>query len=1609
MKDGHTHMLQVQQPVNPITLLLTCIELAIVWMFNPFYVLGRDASHRLSALAAIPTHHPLVLLVPLVELLGITLVAFVAMKPLAIKAYLRTVQKAQERYRKMYTSLTSMDAMYDTPVTYYEHNPDPTVSNPGQSISVVSLPDLLRQQQDASLLLMGAPGAGKSLALRRCLFLYSQQRQDKIPVYVPLSHYSLFLKAHGPASPFKTAEEDADEQNSMPVVSPQQGTLLDFLYESDLPGMRQLRLYLKKLLEQGRLLLLCDGLNEVDPHFRTVIASELAELLLVTQNRLVITSREMDYREQQELIMLGNEGHIERAVIYPFQVEQVRQFIERYIQDQGRQGQHTAGQVMQMIDHSRLRYLCANPLILCTLMETIDKVGIERGKQLDTRGGLLQEYVAQLIEREQARSKWRRGAPAANDVVQLLSRIACAARWSNEPYALQLSAPEENVRRGAHFVVLADELLSWLEKHQAHSPFGPDQPSEPYDLTTLADILQFAQSAGLIDLNPDGVLSFRHTMLADYFVAEYFSANASNVQSSSPSQELLANAGYWSEPVALWAGLLDNPMQLAERFAVPGNVGGSFVAGQPGYLLQALALSLICIGVSWTPPKAEFRQETVISARLATMLANVMRDGSLREEMAGIFTRSAEEGAQEIYRSLIPLLMIEGIEEFLVLLDKNIVPGLLFAYLSDSADILAYEAQVKRLCRLLWRFGPLAVDQAAQLSQPVPGRSLRLRAAAINILGGTQVQSAVEPLIARLADTEQFIVDRAINALMRLGPEISLARLFQELENHTPGRITHQVHRAILTILDRFLAGRDTKKKITSAQYQRILEPIVLVLSSKYGAEPEIQQRARELLVRLAVGVGVPGLPTVLEDQNSESDRGGVRLIAPQEGGGPTLVVCMLIKYLSSSDEMMSRNVTWVLQEIGPAATPYLLEQLHQPPPEIVCMRIVEILKNVRDLRALPDILHLVADPSLLVQQQVAGALRTYSPASIPGLIELGLSDASENAAERAANILGSIGNEVVVPVSQALSPIVPGRTRLLVQVLDQVHDARAIPALITLLKAGPDEHPDPLLTISVIRALSRFSDVGPPLAGALVAAILDVLSNSQPQIYEEAIDALSSLGVVALDALITALDVPEETVTATRVRRAILGMLPFPGEPLLNAVARSSDAQAQQIMTVFRTQGIDAAYVLVQHLFERDGRVRGYIRRTLSEMQGPIVVPALLEVLHRPVWHDVVAELLLQFSEAIPPMVNLLGDAERAAAAAAILPRFGPAILSPLLSALDDPRMTVQEYAQNIIVALVRNNPAALSDVVHLFILSLPLRAHEAILEVLTNDLVDVSVPALLDGLEDAHLVEDVSEALVRLARRRDWQRTVLNGLLESLRNEKRRRGAETALIKAGALAVWSVGELITDQDQAVAQAARHILREIGAPALPFIWAAHGDTANRARREAAIDVFHSMPTEAIKDALVELLRSDQPEDISMAQALLLERIHDEAALPQANQEMIPALLEYVQVHDREIASLRVIALLFLLGGDAVVRNLVHVLYDNPDHHEQLAHAFLFLGEEARKALADILNDSVAPARLRAEAVSMLGLLGPEREVYEYAQSLSTYGLTTNRTSVLNL
>ncbi len=1255
---------------------------------------------------------------------------------------------------------------------------------------------------------------------------------------------------------------------------------------------------------------------------------------------------------------------------------------------------------------------------------------------LDTRGSLLQAYVMQRITNEQRQPPWNTETPpAAEELVRFLSTVACAARWSGSFNAIQLVPQSGHVQPATDHggsEIVAEALLAWLDEHSAHSAFSLEQLPQTFDQQSVAHMLRFAQRAALLDINADGMLSFRHEMIAAYFCAEYFQAldsvgstgSANNVNSkrsiptSSVTQQFLSDVEQWSEVIALWAGLLDNPTELAENFIALGLLDGH--TGPRQHRLSALAFSLICAGAAWRLPQAEathFTQDMQLPTRVVDSMTTVVRNAPAREQLAQLFTLCAEEGGQEIYRSLLPLVMVEGIEEFLLLIDGTFVTDLLFTQLIETVEIFAYDAYVRRLCRVLGMLGSSVVDRASELSQRAPSRSLRLRAAAINILGSTHDASAVEPLIGRLSDSEPSVVERAIHALIRLGPALTLQAISAVLENTAGGK---QAHRAALTILERFLSDKTTKNlaaikpgtalvepQAQSLNNVRILHTIIATLAAPYASEPATQQQSKAILIRLGQQDNI-ALSLEVAQPNA------------QLTSIPSVLIGLLTRYLSSNDDTMVRNAIQVLVQIGDDAVPTLLEQLNlqnSQLPEIVRVHMVEVLRTIYSPRALPTILRLLADSSLLVQQQVALALAAYQPGSITGLIDIVVAGDNDMVAEKAAHLLGDMGTSTVEPIMQSLSHLTPvvssrldaRRIRLLVYILERIHDARAIAVLVRMLVAAQTAQPEPLLVVAVIHALGQFQDeqVVPPL--------IATLEHSHPQVYEEAIDALSHLGDLAFSPLIAALDVGQETIATPRIRRAILGMNPFPAERLITALQQSDRAthrmfQVQQILAILRAQGADAAQVMVNHLFDNDSRLRDYTRRALSEMDAAIVVPALLEALDHEAWCEGLAELLLNYPEAISPLVALLGDMDRCDAALAILPRYGVMVLPALISALDNANLVIQEQTQGIITTLVHQDVSVLSQVVRLFATALPLRAHEALLEVLTNELADVSIPALLDGLEDAQLIEDVSIALARLANKRSAQPEVIQGLLDALHYEERRRGAETALIKIGGLAVQPVGDLITDPDEEVAAAAQHVLGAIGVPALSFIWAAHGDISNRPRREAAMSVFQGMPTDVIKDALVQLLSSELPDDMSMALSLLVERIHDENTLSPENQEMVPTLLEYVQIYEGERISMRIAALLVLLGGASIVNHIIQILYNHSEEYmysEQLLAILFFLRRESQNALAGLLNDPHAPTPLRAEAIALLGMMGRSKDVVDYAQSLSNYGLAAGRNNIL--
>jgi HEAT repeat protein len=1200
--------------------------------------------------------------------------------------------------------------------------------------------------------------------------------------------------------------------------------------------------------------------------------------------------------------------------------------------------------------------------------------------------------------------------------VLFLSELACAARCTNNANAIQIPV---SGKKKIRFADLASGLQTWLSEHPAQrlaalqavetlslttSDSGDDLSQapehslhEPYSQEALARLLQFTQNATLIEISPGGILSFRHELIAAYFVAEYFIAQGVTGKTTSvPPEEnsaIIRTPEYhWDvgaqfiAPIALWAGLLDDPEEYAKRFV-------TFGQQNPAFNIEALTLALACIGVAYIPPQADNARQLVLPSNLEAAVATVVQDEQACNALALLFTRFAVEGAQEIYQSLFPLLMITGIEELVARLNPEVVLDLLFKYLCGVVDDAAYETMVKRLVRVLGHCGAGAVPRASELSQSLPGRSGRLRSAAINVLGGTDQDSAVEPLNLCLRDSNRSIVGRAANALIRLGPGHSFTRLIQELEDRTPSSAREQVHWTVLHILERFLNEPDATRQLTPSQHLRLVSTLLHVLTSNYA--PEDQQKAREMLVKQARDAGV--------------SVAGERAVE------------FLVHHLSSDDDTKARATLKTLKEVGPAATPYLLEQLKQQTPEMARMRFVEVLADVRDPRALPYLLRSLDDPALVVQQQIALALRSFAPESVSGLIDCVLHSESDLVATRAEQILGDIGDEVTTPVIQALTPIVPGRTHLLVQVLERIRNPQAVPALIALL-----EHPlqspqvDQALQVAVVHALRQFADE------RVVAPLLEMLTRSNPLIYEGSINALSYLEDVALNGLVAALDsevtverqealledasrevvqleVAQQNVLTSRIERAILGMAHFPGERLLEVLSQGSNAQVQHAINIFLAKGAEGAQVLVEHLFDPDRHLQNYVRYILGEMDGQVVVPALLEVLNHPEpsWRAVITELLLNHPrEAISPLVGLLNDDERGDAAEVVLLEFGPAVLPYMLPGLDTLNNRAQERARRIVVTLVLQMPELVREVVQLFNLSPPQRARQALLDLLTNELVDISIPALLEGLEDAHLLGATSEALVYLVNIDEMRgETVINELLAALRMEQRRHGAEITLVEIGEKAVPGVGNLITDPDAPVARAAQNILCEMGVPAFSFIWAAHSDTSNRARRTAARSIFRRMRTVVITDELVRLLKSNDTDDISMALALLIERINDEMLQSNGEHEMIPSLLEHVQTHSDELANLRIIALLLLLGGNTVVDHMIEVLYNYPNHQQILIYAFLLLGEVGEEVLLEILHDPDAPTQLRAESASMMGILAPNVDIHESASMLGEYGL----------
>jgi len=1451
-------------------------------------------------------------------------------------------------------------------------------------------------QQERHLLMLGGPGSGKTASLKYAIYqaVSSDQRKTgKLPVLIQMKYYNGFLRNLRVALP---------EPGEVPTQ-----TLLAYLLdneheqksqaekEPELAGLNHLRPYLPQLIVQGRIVFLCDGMNELESDALAIIHGELRHLMQTTQNAVVMTCRELEYQEQELLKDLANDG-VAIQMLPPLTEEDVNAIVKTYLQGQRTPGQIPFGdaeiaEAQEQVRRLSQSYREISPFMLIMLIQALKNP--ETQARTLSRGRLLRLSVDQrpLVHEQEALVFGDH--PDAQNVKDFLSAVACTARRNGQRNAVQLVKDTKFTTSSQ----LQDFLNVWLSDNEVDVG--------NYTQANIGKFLRIALDAGLITISNNGVLSFIHELIAEYFAAEYlrFIYRRKDPEDEyfwhSIHESEVRAAGLWSEPVAIWAGLEDQPKEIA-RFLMT-NIDyyclqkGMDEAEADFYHYHALALSLGCLGV---------RASDGLPDETLSYLKQSVLVKEKHEQLAMIFKRCADEGGIGVYQALLPYIHIPGLLEVFLKIhdlyrerDNSTVLAMLFEYLEKVAAIPAYADQTQALITLLGEIGRRGDEtvrlRARHLTEA--SRPSLLRAAAINILELLRNPDDVPLLINCLYASDKEVIGPAISAVRIFGPEFTLALLERE-EARLQNQAYAQTRLNFLRVLEGFLETNPQQLSLVPRHMQTLITLCIRFLS-EFDKEPT-WLLAHDLLHR-------------------QIQRG------PEDA---SIVAIYLLDVLDTQDQTQAEHIQELLRQnclrVFGTITDYWKTRKRR---ELAWERIIVILGKVSDTSILEFLLQQLDEPATGIQNELATALSLQQESTDPLLQALLAPTATQNIVQVTGNALRQIGEGCITSICNEFLNIRshPEATgaglKCLIHLLDEFREDGSISAKIEgKVVRGLATLFDWLVENAPVHA-QLAAEMIPVMAGfrdrSIVSALLKVVGRSGvllEQVYQEAIKGLSQLGEFAVNDLIEALNSPKETHLTKRVHQVLLEIEPFPREQLLSAFADARSALVQQVMWIFIAKQQDAETVrfLVSHLLgSSDTLIFGNVQQTLTEMQPDCTVPYLVEVLGHPNWR-VIKPLLRAYSQpeiVLSFLIKDLADLRRyTLVMEMLLEDFDyPTVLPWLISGLEN--SNTRQHTRRLIEKMARTYDGdLLPKIVQLFNPAIarpeplpgPLpEVQRTLQDLLTTELAQDSLPALVMGLAEPPLREGCTDSLVALAHVQQWQEEVLQAVLNALRNPPQRLGAHQTLVKCGQIAARSVCELVREDNDDLVREARTILVEMGETAFPYIYQlAHGPQ----HRAHAKDIFQRIPVETISKGLLACFASDDRQKEETAFYLLAMGIDDEDSSRPGSSSLTSALLAQTLEHSNSDVYLRTLsALLFFARGrrSEMARHLIRTITQTSEEHfrTEYVRALFLLGKDAIDSLGLAMNTPHLPENVRLEMIGTLATLAEDEQVTEYVKILA--------------
>ncbi len=418
-----------------------------------------------------------------------------------------------------------LDAVYVPLNGRINRTPRPTnQEDPAQPAPVQPLLTLL--QNNAGLIVLGAPGAGKTTWLKYLALQlargYGQSLGlgDRLPLVLSLSAYATAL-----------AEKDV--------------SLIHFLadFYQNLGFTLPIGSLVQATLTQGRALLLLDGLDEIaDPDLRHLLSNRLIDFFTIQQqlgNKFVITSRPAGY----EAVRLLADGLLECTVM-PLDAGQIELFVQQWSAALAQQSatqdavETAVAQKEQLLtllaENKAVQELATMPLLL-TILLLIQRQGVVLPQR---RVALYDLYLRTLLHHWQIARSLDRPAGGQFSVEATLQILAPLALWMHE------TNPQRSLVKTG---VLKRQLIT---QFAAAGQAAPEQVAESFlqELQTVTGLL--------VATGPDSV-GFLHLTFQEYTAAlalvRLGDANLEPLQAA--LQARLAQPG-WHEVILLALGIL---------------------------------------------------------------------------------------------------------------------------------------------------------------------------------------------------------------------------------------------------------------------------------------------------------------------------------------------------------------------------------------------------------------------------------------------------------------------------------------------------------------------------------------------------------------------------------------------------------------------------------------------------------------------------------------------------------------------------------------------------------------------------------------------------------------------------------------------------------------------------------------------------------------------------------------------------------------------------------------------------------------------------------------------------------------------------------------------